>query len=194
MTQRSIITPLTAEIETSVADEVVAFGAIAIAVASKTRAAIITERWRALSNGDGLVSPQYIWDTGNVPDGRYVVRLVASDERVNPADEVLDAEHVSEPVLVDNTAPTLLGVVAENGTVKGRARDEASVISSLAYNVDGGRWRVVFPSDRLFDDREETFEFSLPKDLKPRLHSVAVRARDAAGNAHVVAVTVRKGK
>ena len=38
--------------------------------------------WRPLGGPDPLTKPEYDWNTEGMPDGNYVVRVIASDERV----------------------------------------------------------------------------------------------------------------
>jgi hypothetical protein len=144
-----------------------------------------------------VTNNQFQWDTSTLPDGRYVIKLVATDEQNNPAEDVQTAQKISEAVLVDNSSPRVrdLSALHEVTTGKrqviGRAIDNASLITRLAFQVNGGSWQVVFPEDRLFDDQEESFAITLPKDLAQGAHTVAVKATDEAGNQHVGAVVVR---
>ena len=148
------------------------------------------ENWRAvLNHGRTLTTTQHQWDTSSIPDGRYLIKLVASDEQANPVAEARSDERVSEHLLIDHTSPVVQGLVVDRGRVLGRARDEAGIITYLAYNIDGGEWKIIYPADRLFDDREETFSIILPDDLAPGSHTAAVKAIDAAGNSHISAVS-----
>jgi outer membrane protein assembly factor BamB len=156
------------------------------------------QHWQPMLPMDQPVTNnQFQWDTSTLPDGRYVIKLVATDEQNNPAEDVQTAQKISEAVLVDNSSPRVrdLSALHEVTTGKrqviGRAIDNASLITRLAFQVNGGSWQVVFPEDRLFDDQEESFAITLPKDLAQGAHTVAVKATDEAGNQHVGAVVVR---
>jgi hypothetical protein len=56
-------------------------------------------------------------DANTLPDGRYVLKVVASDAPSNPAQLALSDEQETEPIEVDNTPPT---VVADAPRVQGR--------------------------------------------------------------------------
>ncbi len=123
-------------------------------------------------------------DTEGVPDGRYRVLVRASDKKGNPPDDSFTVEKESEPFLVDNGRPEILDLAydAKTRKVAGRARDAWSFISSLTFAVDGNVWKPAAPKDGLFDSRDEAFEISLPDDIAPGPHAVAVKAVDAEGN------------
>lgn len=138
--------------------------------------------------------PSYAWDTNALPDGRYRIRVVASDAPANGINEGLETTFTSRPFTIDNTPPEVLEVTAtaerDGVRVRGRARDAASVLTRLEIGVDGDAWKMVSPAGGLADDSELTFQTTL-KDLAPGDHSLSVRAVDAAGNSATRATTVR---
>ena len=146
--------------------------------------------WRPLGGPDPLTKTEYDWNSEGLPDGNYVVRVVASDERSEPRERALEATFVSEPILVDNRKPEVAGLTARYPYVSGRARDDQSPITSLEYAIDGGEWRVLAPADGICDDLVEAFTLRLPA-LPPGPHAVTVRAWDSADNVGAAALTVR---
>jgi outer membrane protein assembly factor BamB len=148
--------------------------------------------WRPLGGPDPLTKTDYDWNTEGLPDGAYVVRVVASDERSQPRDRVLDSSLDSAPILVDNRKPEVVGLTPKYPFVSGRARDDQSPITSLEFAVDGGDWQVLSPSDGICDDLVESFTVKLPV-LPPGPHAVTVRAWDSADNVGAASVTVRVG-
>jgi hypothetical protein len=148
--------------------------------------------WRPLGGPDPLSKTDFDWNTEGLPDGSYVVRVVASDERAEPRDRALDASLESAPILVDNRKPEVAGLVAKYPFVSGRARDDQSPLTSLEFAVDGGDWQVLSPADGICDDLVEAFTVKLPP-LPPGPHAVTVRAWDSADNVGAAAVTVRVG-
>jgi hypothetical protein len=153
--------------------------------------------WRSLGGPDPLGKPEYDWNTDSVPDGRYAIRVWASDEKVTPADRALDHQFESPPFLVDNTKPEILGLAAHPTTpmrVTGRAHDAGSVISAIEFAVDGGEWRPAQPDDGLLDERDEAFTIQVPKSLAPGPHIINVRAWDSADNVGSARVEIRAGK
>jgi len=148
--------------------------------------------WRPLGGPDPLAKPEYDWNTESVPDGRYVIRVWASDEKVTPAGQSLDHLFESPPFLVDNTKPEVLGLAVRGDVVTGRAHDALSVISAIEYAIDGGDWRPALADDGLLDERDEAFTIHLPKSLPPGPHIVNARAWDSADNVGTARIEMRK--
>ena len=146
--------------------------------------------WRnVLRESEELTTAEYTWDTSAVPDGWYVIEVVASDELANPEGLALQSTATSEPILIDNHAPTIEGLRVNGGRVVGRAVDGLGPIARLEFAVDGGDWRLFFPSDGLLDAPDERFEFDPQVSGGP--HIVAVRATDAGGNVVTAETTTR---
>jgi outer membrane protein assembly factor BamB len=145
--------------------------------------------WRPLGGPDPLSKPEYDWNTEGLPDGNYLVRAVASDERSEARDRALEASYTSTPILVDNGKPQVVGLVARYPFVSGRARDQQSPLTSLEYAIDGGDWQILSAADGICDDLVESFTLKLPA-LAPGPHAVTVRAWDSADNVGAAAVTV----
>ncbi|MFB0524115.1 MAG: hypothetical protein ACETVZ_01155, partial [Phycisphaerae bacterium] len=56
---------------------------------------------------DELEADTFEWDGKTVEDGRYEVRVIASDERSNTTTTKLTGSRISDPVVVDNTGPII---------------------------------------------------------------------------------------
>jgi outer membrane protein assembly factor BamB len=149
--------------------------------------------WRPLGGSEPLTKAEYDWNTESVPDGRYVVRVWASDERVTPHDRALDYSYESTPFLVDNTKPEVADLQARPPAVTGKVKDDASTISAIEYSIDGADWRPAVATDGLLDQKVETFSLKLPS-LAPGPHVVTVRAFDSADNIGTARVTFTVGK
>jgi len=125
------------------------------------------------------------WDSTSMPDGTYVVRVVASDAPSNAAGRALTAEKTSDPFDVDNTPPRLEEIRAtlqpDGIRLTFKAADSFSLIRDTSYAIDAGDWVQVQPADGLNDSPVETYEVTLPRP-GPGEHSIVVRATDAAGN------------
>ena len=63
--------------------------------------------WKPIGGPEPLTRTEYDWNTESIPDGNYVVKVVASDERSNPREEALEHSLTSTPFLVDNRKPEL---------------------------------------------------------------------------------------
>jgi hypothetical protein len=142
--------------------------------------------WKPITREE-IKGDSFHWQTTRVPDGEYLVKLVASDEPDNPAEIALSTEKVSEPFLVDNTRPMLAELRASvspdgrKAEVSGLARDDLSNIARIEYSVDAGDWRAIFPRDNIFDSREEDFQFTV-EGLSPGEHTIIVNATDTEEN------------
>ena len=141
-----------------------------------------------MNEGDPVAGDKFAWETRGLPDGRYVIRLTASDERDNPAPRNRSAARDTDPILVDHTPPEVRDVVVANGKVRGSATDAASHIAHLSWLLDGGEAALLSTRDGLLDARTEEFEFPLPEGLAGGTHSLAIQCADEAGNLSVVRV------
>ena len=135
---------------------------------------------------DKVTDAQLDWDTRSVADGRYVVKVVASDANANPIGQGLTASRVSDPVVVDNTPPAIGDLKwiqkGESAQVDFKIVDETSTVAACDFSIDSSRdWQMVLPVDNIFDSPEETVSFSTP-GLKPGQHQITLRATDAKGN------------
>ncbi len=141
-------------------------------------------RWLPIA--DNVDEKSYEWETRRVPDGRYVIRVTASDRLSNPPGMAKTTSRLSDPVLVDNTAPRLedLDWAGEAGVLRitGVAVDRFSPVASVAYAVnDAEHFTPVLPVDMIFDSTREPFEVTLA-GLEPGEHVVTLRVRDTRGN------------
>jgi len=140
--------------------------------------------WKKLR--ERLAASYLDWDSHNVPDGAYRVRVVASDDGSNPPDQALKGERVTEAFTIDNTPPAvsdLLVRVADDGvaTITARCTDKGSGIAAVEYSIDAGDWTTVPAADGIFDSHAESAEFKT-KPLDKGEHTIVVRAKDDADN------------
>lgn len=140
--------------------------------------------WKLMK--DELTDTFYSWDTTQLPDGYYRVKIVASDEPSNPPDRALRAERVTEWFEIDNTPPRIEMVsvdVQAEGSVRLRfaARDGATPITMAEYLVDNIDPRQMLSVDGILDAPEERFDLVID-GLSPGEHTITVRVRDGADN------------
>ena len=76
--------------------------------------------WKLLKGG--LTDSILVWDTASAPNGSYVVKVVASDHKSNPADTALKGERESASFDVDNTPPA---VTLRRAAPRGRHRSSS---------------------------------------------------------------------
>ncbi|HEV7906444.1 MAG TPA: hypothetical protein VGO96_21580 [Pyrinomonadaceae bacterium] len=140
----------------------------------------------------------YTVDGAALGDGRYIFKVVATDAPENSIGAALSGERLSEPVEVDNTAPTVRAT-GEPVPVAGSERVRVSFVVEDArgrvrradVSVDGGAWRAVFPEDGIADSPRETFALDLPLTGAGE-HTISLRGFDASGNVGSARALVRK--
>ena len=142
------------------------------------------EKWVRIAKK--VKEEKYIWDSRTVADGRYEVKVTASDEPDNPKEQALTASRVSRPITVDNTPPEIIrmshNIDGEKLHFEATVKDALSVIGSVEYVIDSGEiWHIALPNDGIFDSREENIRFELKIDASGE-HLLAVRFTDALGN------------
>jgi len=135
---------------------------------------------------DKLKEPQYQWDTRGVSDGRYELRVTASDARANEPGTGRTGTRTSDAVVVDNTPPMLGDLKAEPiaGGVRISAKivDRTSGVASVEYAINSrDDWQAVGASDKIFDSPEEGVDFEI-RNLAPGAYQIALRAVDDHGN------------
>ena len=140
--------------------------------------------WRdALKPGEVLTKNEYEWDTLALPEGKYRVRVEASDEQANPPNDVQKHALESEPVLIDNTPPVVTELTMNGRKLHVRAVDGLGPISRVEMSVDGKlEWRPLAPADGLFDTADEKIDADVSSLVPAGSHIVTVRAYDSAGN------------
>ena len=139
----------------------------------------------------GLTEPVLTWDTSTVPNGRYLIRVSASDAPSNPEELALLGSQESQAFEVDNLPPSVAASLVQKTPPRVRvvARDDASPLRRAEYSVDGSRWQEVHPLDGINDGLEESYEFS-PPGLLPGPHVLVIRISDLLGNSTAARVTL----
>ena len=140
------------------------------------------------------------WDTSEVPDGIYDVRLTVSDKLDNPGDLATTSSRGLGPVVVDNTGPEISGFkleLKENGfLVTLTAKDEGSVLAGALLRLPDGTTERLDPVDGICDSPTEKFSalIAWPRTGRPagqKPWRVRVEVRDLGGNAGVTEGDVR---
>jgi hypothetical protein len=154
--------------------------------------------WKTIE--EDLSAPRFVFTTEAIPDGKYRVKVDASDAPENQETSASKVTMVSRIFVVDNTPPeisNLKGVkVAPNEyEITASAADEISIIAAGEYNLDADKeWRAVTPIDGIFDFQQETFKFRVkPEKENQNLteHTLSLRVYDREGNSHVDKVLLK---
>jgi hypothetical protein len=139
--------------------------------------------WIKFPLKEELTKSLFKWETESIPDEWYRVKVVASDYRSNQPGEEFVAERESDPFIIDNRRPDITDLkVSSKARVSGKAEDSMSYIARFEYSLDGGDWIFFMPEDEVFDEKHEGFEFTLKPLPEAGLHTISVRAIDAADN------------
>jgi len=133
-----------------------------------------------------LTKSPYNWDSQTAADGRYEIKVEASDEVSNPKGTGLTDSRVSRPVVVDNTPPEVeeLGwkIEGKQVSVTVKLRDALSAIGKVGFSVDSAEeWNVAVASDGVYDSLEEivTFQFEVEEGGE---HLLSIQLEDGLGN------------
>ena len=155
-------------------------------------------RWLLLK--DNLIEKAYSFDASLLPDGGYVVKVVASDAPSHSPGEALTTSKESRRFEVDTTPPRVENLIASIEStqirVRFRAVDGFSNIKRAEFSVDAGDWKYVEPSGQLSDARIEDYDFMVPLETAKdgaSEHVVVVRVYDKYENMGA-AKTLLKGK
>lgn len=124
------------------------------------------------------------WDTATLPEGKYRVRVEASDEVANTPRDVQKHAKESSVVVVDNTPPVISELTLTGRKLRLRVTDGVSNVARVEVAVDGrNELRPVAAADGIFDSTAEVIDDDLTTVVPAGAHVVTVRAYDAAGNA-----------
>ena len=138
--------------------------------------------WKPLKRG--MSEAILVWDTSSVPNGRYFVRVVASDASSNSPTTAMTGAMESTSFDIDNTPPviTVTSVRREGSRViiAFEVRDANSAVQKADYSLDGDRWQTIYPRDGIADSRFEQFELVLDGEAGAR--GLILRAADALSN------------
>lgn len=145
---------------------------------------------------DKLRDNFYTIDGATLADGRYLIKVVASDAPDNPLGQKLTAERLSEPVDIDNTPPAIK--VQTQPQVAGATLrvvfvvdDATGKIRKADASIDGTAWLSVFPEDGIADSGHETFTVDFGS-ITAGEHTISLRAFDSSGNVGTLSVTIRR--
>ncbi|MDX1582458.1 MAG: hypothetical protein R3338_02555, partial [Thermoanaerobaculia bacterium] len=123
------------------------------------------------------------FDTTQLPDGEYELRLTVRDARSNPV-EAKTTERAGLFFTVDNTAPDIRTRKSGGDTIV-TIEDDASPVAKVEYSVDAEEWNVLLPEDGISDSRSEIYRID-GENTKGRF--VIVRAVDAFYNVATTSV------
>jgi hypothetical protein len=145
---------------------------------------------------DKLRDNFYTIDGAALADGRYVIKVIASDAPDNPLGQKLTGERLSEPVDIDNTPP-VVKVTGQPQFTRDSVRvifavdDATGKVKKADASLNGAAWIPVFPDDGIADSGHEVYSVDF-SDLGPGEHAISLRTFDSSGNVGTLSITVRR--
>ncbi len=148
-------------------------------------------RWLLLK--DNITDKAYSFDASLLPDGGYIVKVMASDAPSHSPGDALTASKESHRFEVDTTPPRIenLSATLDHGAIhiSFRAADSFSPIKRAEYSVDAGEWKYVEPVGQLSDAKTENYDFkAVPISAKSDSSKSDSPKEDASSSEHVVVV------
>jgi len=134
-----------------------------------------SDKWLRLRENVDETSMNF--DTSQLPDGTYELRLSVTDAQDNPDAPLTDAKEGID-FTVDNTPPVITST-AEGDDVVIRITDKLSPIGKVEYSADAQKWIRITPVDGISDSPSETYRL---KRASLTGKFVIVRAVDAFYN------------
>ena len=115
------------------------------------------------------------------PDGKYIVRVTASDAPGNTPADTLTSSLTSDPFTIDNTAPEISDVKITGSGAKRRisftAKDALTWIDKAEFSINGGEWTLFEPDNKVTDSQTLSYTLEAPAG-----QMVAVRVFDEDDN------------
>ncbi|HEY4642859.1 MAG TPA: hypothetical protein VII75_16070 [Thermoanaerobaculia bacterium] len=142
-----------------------------------------SDKWLRLR--ENIDETQMNFDTSQLPDGTYQLRVVASDANDNPEMALSDAKEGIE-FQVDNTPPSI-AVTSQGDDIVIRITDKLSTIGKVEYSADAQKWIRINPADGIADSSDETYRL---KRSAVEGKFVIVRATDQFYNVATSSVTL----
>ncbi len=144
------------------------------------------DKWRILK--ENWTEPIYAFDTLSLPDGVYLIKVVASDSPSNPSGMEFTDEKVARPLVVDNSLPTVKNFKVNRErnklVVTFVAEDSVSSIKEVKYLIRPNEWKSIFSEDGICDSKQESFRISIT--LPPRFDNlITIKVQDSHGNVGV---------
>jgi len=140
--------------------------------------------WKPLARD--LRDTYFAFDSTQLPDGLYRLRVEASDAPSNPGGQARSDGQVSDPILIDNSPPAVQvtirkGARPQTATIDASANDGQGPIARAEYSLDAARFIPLAPVDGVSDSRSESYNLTLD-GLRPGEHTIIVKVTDLLGN------------
>ena len=128
----------------------------------------------------------FSWNSEQMMDGEYEIKVVASDAPANTKETALFGEKVSRLFIIDNSGPRIEKIKQGNNAggkeLTFRIIDDWNLLKSVEISIDAEGWRTLAPVDGILDSGKEEFRVDI---ASPTAVEAAIKATDAVGNVHV---------
>jgi hypothetical protein len=142
-----------------------------------------TDNWLRLR--DNLDETSMNFDTSQLPDGVYELRLTVTDAQDNAEGALTDTKEGIE-FQVDNTPPQIASSTS-GGDVVIRVTDKLSPIGKVEYSIDAQKWIRLTPVDGIADSPDESYRL-MRSAIAGKF--VIVRATDSYYNVATESITL----
>jgi hypothetical protein len=140
--------------------------------------------WKKLAQN--WQSTSFAWDTERMPDGRYYLKLEASDSLSNPQEVFLKSEKISESFSIDNSGPEIVNLAFNKKSkpteISFIVQDQFNLLKEVWYAVDGDDWKQVNPVDGILDSKNEKFLIRISSVQGKGKHELVIKALDTLKN------------
>jgi sugar lactone lactonase YvrE len=148
-----------------------------------------TRDWHLLA--DHYPLNVYTWDSSQMPDGEYRLRITACDHLSNDPEQALTHSKVSDIFIIDNSGPALMNFDVSEEVVTFNLLDDWNSIENAAISYNSTGWMTIFPQDKIYDSKQEFFRVDIPDSLAGKVNFIAIKAKDEFGNINVVQKTAQ---
>lgn len=153
--------------------------------------------WKLIE--ENLLVPRFLFSTEAIPDGKYRIKVEATDAPENQVTSASMVSSISRIYVVDNTPPEIPKLegrrIGDEFEITASAKDATSILAAAEYNLNASReWQAVAPEDGIFDFYQETFRVRVKPEKEhadsPE-HTFSLRVYDREGNSKVEKVLLR---
>lgn len=117
---------------------------------------------------------------GLFQDGRYQIKVIASDESSNPSSRAKTSEMISSFFTIDSTPP-LITQFSPGATIRFKVTDTTSAIKRIQYSWNGEAWFPLYPDDAVNDSVTEAYSVA----NKASAGIIFIHVEDEIGNSKV---------
>jgi hypothetical protein len=117
------------------------------------------------------------WDTSGWVDGKYELKVTASDAGDNAPGEGLQDESISRELLIDNTSPVIRVLSRKSDSVEFMVTDELSGLQSVTVSTNGKDYEPLPPADGILDSGTKRFVAKIAPG-----QTLFIRTEDGSGN------------